>query len=108
MSEELTTLRYNELRDLADRIKTLAEQYKSIYEDRLYGSFKKDLKNAFKGDDAETAMGQLDGLNDDFDAMYTTIMKYSKHLSAAADAYEKKMIALNREAQNLTRDRKKM
>lgn len=99
MSEELTTLRYKELRDLADRIKKLAEQYKTIYEERLYGSFKRDLKNA-------TAMGQLDGLSDDFEAMYTTITKYGQHLSNAADAYENKMKALNREAQNLTRDRK--
>ena len=106
MSEELTTLRYKELRDLADRIKKLAEQYKTIYEERLYGSFKRDLKNAFQGDDAETAMGQLDGLSDDFEAMYTTITKYGQHLSNAADAYENKMKALNREAQNLNRDRK--
>lgn len=106
MSEELTTLRYKELRDLADRVKTLGENYRSIYSDQLYGKFKVNLKNAFQGDDADVAMAQLDGLNDDFEAMYQTIIAYSKHLSNAAEAYETKMKAMTKAAQNLTRDRK--
>lgn len=100
-----TRLNYANLRDFAKRIHELGVHYGDIYKDQLYDSFENKLKEAFQGDDATTAIGQLDALRDDFEAMEQTIEAYSKHLYRAADAYEETMGNLQKQAQNLTGNR---
>lgn len=100
-----TVLDYAKLREFAKRIHDLGVSYNRIYNDRLYGSFEPKLKEAFQGDDADTAVRQLEALKDDFEAMESTIEAYSKHLYSAADAYEENKRKLEHKAQGLTGQR---
>ncbi len=106
MAMEKTRISYEATRDLGNRIQNEANEYQRIYSDEIYSTFKTKLQDCFQGDDATTAIGQLDGLRNDFDAMKSVIEQYGKQLVKAADSYEADMRALKTEASTLTANRK--
>ena len=101
-----TWIDYEKTRELGREIMKEAGEYESIYSQEIYGSFKTSLQNCFKGDDADTAISQLDGLRDDFDAMKTVISEYGKRLVKAGDDYEEDMRSQKAAAGRLTANRK--
>lgn len=103
---ENTKINYEATRELGTKIQKEANNYQNIYSQQLYGTFKTALQKCFQGDDATTAMEQLDGLRDDFDAMTEVITQYGKHLVKSADNYEADMQALKIAGGNLTTNRK--
>lgn len=103
---ENTKVNYAATRELGTKIQSEANNYQNIYTQQLYGTFKTSLQSCFQGDDATTAMEQLDGLRDDFEAMKEVITQYGKQLVKAADDYEADMLALKTRGANLTANRK--
>lgn len=101
-----TKINYEATRELGTKIQTEANNYQNIYAQQLYGTFKTALQNCFQGDDATSAMEQLDGLRDDFEAMKEVITQYGKQLVKSADNYEADMLALKASSVNLTANRK--
>ncbi len=106
MGMEKTKISYEETRNLGNNIQKEANEYQRIYSDEIYSAFKTKLQSCFQGDDAATAIEQLDGLRNDFDAMKNVIEQYGKQLVKAADNYETDMRALKTDASNLTANRK--
>ena len=103
---EKTRISYEATRQLGDSIQKEATVYQDIYAQQIYTTSKNMLQNCFQGDDATTAMEQLDGLRNDFDAMRDVIMQYGKQLVKAAQDYEEDMSASKVAASNLTANRK--
>ena len=103
---EKTRINYEETKRLGEEIKTQANEYQQIYSNEIYSSFKTKLESCFQGDDATTAIEQLDGLRDDFDAMKEVITQYGNQLIEAAQNYEEDMIASKGGASMLTSNRK--
>lgn len=103
---EKTRISYEATRQLGERLKTEASSYQEIYATQIYTTFKNSLQNCFQGDDATTAIEQLDGLRDDFDAMTEVITQYGNQLIKAASDYEEDMRASKIAASNLTANRK--
>lgn len=101
-----TKINYEATRDLGNKIQNEANNYQNIYSQQLYGTFKTALQSCFQGDDATSAMEQLDGLRDDFDAMKEVITQYGKQLVKSADGYEADMLSLKSNSVNLTANRK--
>ena len=106
MAMEKTKISYEATRELGNKIQSEASTYQDIYAQQLYTTFKNSLQNCFQGDDATTAIEQLDGLRDVFDAMKEVITQYGKQLVKAADNYEADMLALKTAGGNLTANRK--
>lgn len=103
---EKTRISYEETRQLGEKLKTEAGNYQQIYSTDIYTNFKNALQNCFQGDDATTAIEQLDGLRDDFDAMKEVITQYGNQLIKAANDYEEDMRASKGGAANLPANRK--
>lgn len=101
-----TKINYETTRDLGTKIQNEANNYQTIYTQQLYGTFKTALQSCFQGDDATSAMEQLDGLRDDFEAMKEVVTQYGKQLVKAANDYEADMLALKQQGANLTSNRK--
>ncbi len=106
MAMEKTKINYEATRELGNKIQTEANNYQNIYSQQLYGTFKTSLQSCFQGDDATSAIEQLDGLRDDFDAMKEVITQYGKQLVKAADNYEADMLALKNATIPLKANRK--
>ena len=87
-------LDYEALKQVGEDIKKQAQIYEEIYTQQIYTTFRNSLQNSFQGDDAKTAIEQLDGLRDDFDAMRYVITQYGNHLVKTALDYEEDMRAL--------------
>ncbi len=103
---EKTRINYEATRQLGEDIKKEAAAYEAIYADQIYKTFKTSLQNCFQGDDATTAIEQLDGLRDDFEAMKEVITQYGNQLIKAANNYEEDMRASKLTASTLTANRK--
>ena len=103
---EKTKISYEATRQLGERLKTEANNYQEIYAAQIYTNFKNSLQNCFQGDDATTAIEQLDGLRDDFDAMKEVITQYGNQLIKAAHNYEEDMRASKIAASSLITNRK--
>lgn len=103
---ENTRINYEATRELGRKIQNEASKYESIYSQEIYGSFKSSLQNCFQGDDADTAIAQLDGLRDDFEAMKNVVSEYGRRLIKAGDNYEEDMRASQQSASRLTANRK--
>lgn len=103
---EKTRINYEATRQLGEKIKAEAGAYQEIYATQIYSTFKNSLQNCFQGDDATTAIEQLDGLRDDFDAMKEVITQYGNQLIKAAQDYEEDMRASKNAAASLTANRK--
>lgn len=103
---EKTKISYQATRDLGNQIQREANTYQSIYAQQLYTTFKNALQNCFQGDDATTAIQQLDGLRDDFDAVTEVVTQYGKQLVKAAENYETDMHAEKAKAAQLTSNRR--
>ena len=103
---EKTKISYEATRQLGENIKSEAGKYQDIYSTEIYSNFKSALQNCFQGDDATTAIEQLDGLRDDFDAMKEVITQYGNQLINAAKDYEEDMRASKIAASNLKANRK--
>ncbi len=103
---EKTRINYEATRQLGNDIQKEAGVYQNIYSEQIYTTFKNLLQNCFQGDDATTAIEQLDGLRNDFDAMKEVITQYGVQLVKAADNYEEDMRASKVEASALTANRK--
>ena len=94
------------LEELAGNIKKLASEYQGLYTNDLYGTFETQMKQAYQGDDADAAITQLDGFKDDFDAMYSVINEYGKHLENALEAYKQAQQKNTQDAASLPANRK--
>ncbi len=94
------------LEELAATIKRLASEYQALYTNDLYGTFENTMKQGYQGDDADAAITQLEGFRDDFEAMYTVINEYGKHLENALEAYKQAQAKNTQDAANLPANRK--
>lgn len=103
---EKTRISYEETRQLGEKLKNEATAYQQIYSTDIYTNFKNSIQNCFQGDDATTAIEQLDGLRDDFDAMKEVITQYGNQLIKAANDYEEDMRASKTQASQLPSNRK--
>lgn len=103
---EKTRINYQETRDLGEQLKKEAAAYQEIYTSQIYTNFKNSIEACFQGDDATTAINQLDALRDDFDAMTNVITQYGNQLIKAAQGYEDDMRASKVAASALTANRK--
>ena len=103
---EKTKINYEATRQLGDSIQKEASVYQDIYAQQIYSTFKNSIQNCYQGDDATTAIGQLDGLRNDFDAMRDVITEYGKQLVKAAQDYEEDMRASKVAASDLAANRK--
>lgn len=103
---EQTRINYQETRALGEQLKREASMYEQIYSSQIYTNFKNSLEACFQGDDATTAINQLNALRDDFDAMTNVITQYGDQLIKAAQSYEDDMRASKAIASNLTANRK--
>lgn len=103
---EKTRINYEATRNLGENVQREAANYQNLYTQQIYGTFKNMLQNCFQGDDATTAINQLDALRNDFDAMYEVMMQYGKQLVKAANDYEADMQASKALAAKLTGNRK--
>lgn len=94
------------LEELANSVKKLASEYQALFVNELYGTFENKMKTAYQGDDADAAITQLEGFRDDFEAMYTVINEYGKHLENALETYKQAQAKNTQDATNLPANRK--
>ncbi len=88
MAGAVTTLSSDQMRNLANEIRSLAEEYASIYNGEIYGTAKEDIKKAWIGSDADAVISQLDAFKNDFDMLKSVMIEYAAHLEKAARTYD--------------------
>ncbi len=103
---EQLRISYEDAREVGRKIMNEASKYEQIYSQEIYTNFKSKLQECFKGDDADTAIAQLDGLRDDFEAMKNVVNEYGMKILRAVDSYEADMEANKAAAAKLTANRK--
>lgn len=94
------------MRDLANRIEEMANDYKEIYTGRLYGTVAGNVRNAWTGKDSDAVLNRLEGFHNDFDNMYNVLNQYVAHLRSAAQAYDAQQEELTNRANQLKQDAK--
>ncbi len=92
------------MRSLASKLATLADEYKNIYESKLYGSCNDSIKKAWIGSDADAVINQLEGFHNDFNKLTAVVNQYSEYIKKAAQAYDDAQEALRNKAATLTKD----
>ena len=92
------------MRSLANKVEELANDYKDIYNNQLYGTVVSDVKKAWIGKDAEAVLARLEGFHNDFNNMFDVLKQYADHLRNAAGFYDKKQKYMEDEANKLTQD----
>jgi len=90
------------LNSAANRIQTLAGEYKVQYE-KLY-SETGTLAATWNGRDHKAYIDQIAGFKDDFDRMYSLMVSYSEFLAKSAKAYSGVQNAVTSDANKLPTD----
>ena len=92
-----------ELKTTANKINSLAEDYKSLYNQFYIKT--SDMKSAWKGEDNTAYIEQIDGFRDDFEAMHAELVEYANFLQTSAKAYIDTQDNRIVQAKNLVKDR---
>lgn len=90
-----------ELRSTATKIEGLAEEYKTLYTDKLLGANLGDLADAWYGEDHSSYDERVRGFKSNFNEMYNLMLEYVAHLRKAADEYDMNQDSLRDRARNI-------
>lgn len=78
-----------ELRTTANKIKNLAEDYRTLYANDLLSTNLGELKDAWYGEDQTSYTQRVESFRKNFDEMYQLMVEYAEHLTKAAAEYDK-------------------
>ncbi|MBR2944722.1 MAG: WXG100 family type VII secretion target [Clostridia bacterium] len=84
----MATIKVNStsMRDKANSFKTVANSIKTFTGEMTAEI--ESLRSTWQGESAETTVAKFQGLADNFDDIYTTIISYATFLEKAADTYD--------------------
>jgi len=93
------------LREFAMQIDNLAGEYENLYNNNLFNSLvNTDLKEAYKGTDAETLVGRLESYRVPFAEMKKQLNAYADFLRSVAVSYIEAANTFAGEATNVGRN----